>query len=113
MNTVPTTPTSDPDIRCGVVWACPDCEVSAGPYPTRAEAELLASTHDLLHHRGRRTACVSSQSRCESCRRRPAVITWHYPAAGAPFALCRSCVPTDASCGTDRDATEQSAGVAR
>jgi hypothetical protein len=32
---------------------------------------------------------------CESCRRRPATVTWSHPAAGAPFALCTGCAPTD------------------
>jgi hypothetical protein len=80
-------------VRDGHVWACPECAVSAGPYPTRAEAELLAATHDRVHHRGRTTASVTATRVCESCHHRPAVTSWHHPAAGAPFALCRPCAP--------------------
>ena len=88
-------PPSDTASSGGFVYACSDCAVAAGPYPTRGEADLLAGAHDTLHHHGRPTACVSGQDWCESCRRRPAVTSWHHPAAGAPFALCRACAPVD------------------
>lgn len=75
----------------GHVLACAECELASGPYPARGEAELLAETHDRLHHGGRRTAEVSDGQVCESCQQAPATRTWTYPAAGAPFALCSRC----------------------
>lgn len=77
----------------GHVLSCPECDRTAGPYPSVAEAELLARTHDALHHGGALTAEVSPAGVCESCLARPATRTWHYPAAGAPFALCAGCHP--------------------
>jgi hypothetical protein len=75
----------------GFVFACPDCATSAGPFPERAEAVLLAGIHDRLHHRGARTAHVSEDGVCESCRSRPATVVWPYPPAGAPFQLYQPC----------------------
>jgi hypothetical protein len=41
------------------------------------------------------TTAAAGLGVCESCRRRPATVTWSHPAAGAPFALCTGCAPTD------------------
>jgi hypothetical protein len=75
----------------GFVFACPDCATSAGPFPGRAEAVLLAGIHDRLHHRGARTAHVTGGEVCESCRSRSATVVWPYPPAGAPVQLCQPC----------------------
>lgn len=90
---------SAPDLAVGYVLACPDCETSGGPFPTRAEAEALAAVHDRLHHAGAPTAQVTGGGVCESCQTRPATIVWPYPPAGAPFQLCGPCwtATTDAA----------------
>jgi hypothetical protein len=90
----------------GYVLTCGVCQVPGDAFATRAEAELLAGTHDGLHHFGRPTAQVTGGGICESCRSRRAVRAWHYAPAGAPFQLCADCRPTtdtDAPPGADPD----------
>lgn len=78
----------------GYVLTCGVCQVPGDTFATRAEAELLARTHDQLHHFGRPTAQVTGGGICESCRSRRAVRAWHYAPAGAQFQLCADCRPT-------------------
>ena len=88
---------------CEGFWlACAVCGLSGGPYPSQAETAHLVGVHDRLHHGGRPTATVAALSGCESCRQVPATLTWSHPGAGAPFALCPRCTPTDALGGGER-----------
>lgn len=81
----------------GHVLACAACRLPGDTVAARAEADLLARTHDALHHGGRPTMQVTGGGTCESCRRRRAVRAWHYPPAGAAFQLCAECLPTAGS----------------
>ena len=75
----------------GYGFVCPTCELSSLVTMTRAEAAYLAQVHDRLHHRSDPTALVTDRAVCESCRIRPATVTWRHQAAGVPFALCAEC----------------------
>jgi hypothetical protein len=89
---------SDPELTeqlGGWVVACPDCQLSGGPFPRDAEARFLADRHDGIHHRGRPTAEATDRFVCESCRTRAAIATWTTStaagSAGVPFAVCERC----------------------
>jgi hypothetical protein len=73
------------------LYSCPVCDLASLPAGSRAEAVALGRVHDRLHHRGYRTAMITSPSRCESCRHAAATTSWSQPRAGAPFLLCQSC----------------------
>jgi hypothetical protein len=44
----------------GHMLACPECQLPGDAFTSRAEADLLARTHDRLHHGGHPTAQVTS-----------------------------------------------------
>jgi hypothetical protein len=93
----PATPAPASVLPTGHVLACAACRLPGDTVAALAEAELLARTHDALHHHGRPTMQISGGGTCESCQRRRAVRAWHYPPAGAAFQLCTDCLPTDAA----------------
>jgi hypothetical protein len=89
----PATPAPASVLPTGHVLACAACGLPGDAVAALAEAELLARTHDALHHGGRPTMQVTGGGTCESGRRRRAVLAWHYPPAGAAFQLCTDCHP--------------------